>query len=167
MRDCISLFYTHVLNTPSPEELGGVGGTISEIQSGLNMRRDQRQRILNVVAKTHHALLTGKEYESMREFCVGSKSIKPGRIEEQAVADLRERGLSYTETTLLTNHDCLQIQQREASTGKEGCQQHVVSLQRAKLPSRTVGERQTICSKESVAKSVAVAKALGVVQDDG
>ena len=44
----------------------------------------------------------------MREFCVGSKSIKPGSIEEQAVADLRKRGLSYIETMILINRDCLQ-----------------------------------------------------------
>ena len=38
----------------------------------------------------------------------GSVAIKPGSPEEQAIADHRERGLSYTETTLLINRQCLQ-----------------------------------------------------------
>ena len=44
----------------------------------------------------------------MREFRAGNIAIKPGSPEEQAVADYRERGLSYTETTLLINRQCLQ-----------------------------------------------------------
>ena len=44
----------------------------------------------------------------MREFRAGSVAITPGSPEEQAVADNRERGLSYTKTTLLINRQCLQ-----------------------------------------------------------
>ena len=64
------------------------------------MKTSQRQRLLNVIAKTHHAMLMGKEYDSMREFRAGRTSIKPGSVKEKMVADLRERGLSDTETTI-------------------------------------------------------------------
>ena len=53
--------------------------------------------------KTHHALLTGAEYDSMHGFRAGSVAIKSGSPEEQAAADYRERGLSYIETMLLIN----------------------------------------------------------------
>ena len=56
----------------------------------------------------HHILLTGAKYDSMFEFCAGSVAIKSGSPEEQTVADYRERGLSYTDTTLLINRQCLQ-----------------------------------------------------------
>ena len=52
MRECISLFYTCVLNETPPEGWGDVVGPISEIQSSLNMKRGKRQRILKVVVKT-------------------------------------------------------------------------------------------------------------------
>ena len=44
----------------------------------------------------------------MRKFCVGSKSINVGSTKEQVVAYLLERGLGYTETTILINRDSLQ-----------------------------------------------------------
>ena len=53
-------------------------------------------------------MLTGAEYDPMREFRAGSVATTPGSPEEQAVADNRERGLSYTKTTLLINRQCLQ-----------------------------------------------------------
>ena len=44
----------------------------------------------------------------MQEFCAGSMSIKDGSVEQQMVADLRERGLSLSDRTILINRDCLQ-----------------------------------------------------------
>ena len=97
MRNCISILYMDALNSPPSKDWGGVNGTLSGIQTNLNMRKGQHQRIINVVAKTHHALITGKEYESMRNFRMGSKSIK--------IKERWERGLGYTKTTLFFNRD--------------------------------------------------------------
>ena len=72
-------------------------------KEGENVNANQHRRVLNVIVKTHHALLTSAEYDSMREFRGDSVAIKSGSPEEQAVADYRERSLSYTETTLLIN----------------------------------------------------------------
>ena len=108
MRDCISNYYLAVLGAPPPEDWRGEGGTVSEIARALRLNTNQHRRVLNVIVRTHHALLTGAEYDSMREFRAGSVAITPGSLEEQAVADNRERGLSYTETTLLINRQCLQ-----------------------------------------------------------
>ena len=93
----------NVLNVPPAEDWHGEGGTISQVTTALEINSNQHQRILNIVAKTHHAMLTGVEYDSMREFRGGSTTIKLGSIEEQTVTDYREQDLSYTETTLLIN----------------------------------------------------------------
>ena len=65
MRECISYFYLLVLHAPPPEDWNGEGGAVSEIQSALRLKASQRQRILNVIDATHHAHLTGEEYDSM------------------------------------------------------------------------------------------------------
>ena len=44
----------------------------------------------------------------MSEFRASSVAIKSGSPEEQAVTNYRERGISYIETTLLINRQCLQ-----------------------------------------------------------
>ena len=96
-----------MLGTPLPEERRGAGGTVSQTARALCLNANQHRRVLNVIIKTHHTLLTSAKYDSMREFRAGSVAIKSGSPEEQAVADYRERGLSYTETTLLINRQCL------------------------------------------------------------
>ena len=68
---------------------------------------NQHRLVLNVIVKMHHALLTGTKYDSMREFFASSAAIKSGSPEEQALADYRECGLSYTETVLLIIRQCL------------------------------------------------------------
>ena len=80
---------------PPPEEWCGVEGAVSEIPRALRLNANQHRCALNVIVKTHHTLLTGAEYLSMREFRAGSVTITFGSPEEQAVADYRKRGLSY------------------------------------------------------------------------
>ena len=58
---------------------------------------------MRVIAKTHHSLTVGEAHDSTRAFCAGTAFIKDGSKEQQLVADYRERGLSYTETTMLVN----------------------------------------------------------------
>ena len=86
---------------PPPEEWRGVDGTVSDIARALHLNANQHRPVLNVIVKTHHALLTGAEYDLMCKFRAGSIAIKSGSPEKQAAADYCERGLSYTETTLL------------------------------------------------------------------
>ena len=106
MRDCISSYYLAVLGASPPEEWHGVGGTVSKIACALCLYANQHWRVLNVIVKTHHALLTGAEYDSMCEFRAGSVAIKSGSPEEQAATDYRKRCLSYTETKLLISRKC-------------------------------------------------------------
>mmetsp|Transcript_16400 Transcript_16400/g.29739 ORF Transcript_16400/g.29739 Transcript_16400/m.29739 type:complete len:83 (-) Transcript_16400:160-408(-) len=77
--------------TSPPEDCRVESGTVSEIVSALRLKRSQRQRVLKVIATTHHARLTGEEYDSMRAFRAGNRAIKDGSVEQQMVADLRER----------------------------------------------------------------------------
>ena len=81
MRDCISSYYLAVLGAPPPEEWRGEGGTVSEIARALRLNKNQRRRVLNVIVRTHHAMLTGAEYDSMREFRAGSVVIKLDSVE--------------------------------------------------------------------------------------
>ena len=104
MRDYVSSYYLAVLGALLLEEWRGAGSTVAR---ALRLNANQRRRVLNVIVKMHHALLTGAEYDSMREFRAGSVAIKFGSPEEQAVTDYRESGLSYTKTTLLINRQCL------------------------------------------------------------
>ena len=60
MRDCISLFYLTVLCAPPPEDWHGEGGTVSQIARALRLKKSQKQQIINVIAKTHHAMITGE-----------------------------------------------------------------------------------------------------------
>ena len=106
MRDLISLFYLTVLHAPPPEDWHGDCGTVSEICTTLKLKKSQRLRVENVIAETHRALLLGEEYDSSRAHRPGTRAIKDGSVEQQMVADCRERGMSYTETTLFINRDC-------------------------------------------------------------
>ena len=105
-RDCILTYYLVVFWATPPEKWRGAGGTVSEIARAFRLNANQHRRVLNVIGKTHHALLTGAEYVLMREFHASSVAIKSGSPEEQVVTDYRERGLSYTETTLLISRKC-------------------------------------------------------------
>ena len=60
MRDCISLFYLTVMCAPPPEDWHGEGGTVSQIARALRLKKSQKQRVINVIAKTHHAMITGE-----------------------------------------------------------------------------------------------------------
>ena len=93
---------------PPLEDWRGEGRTVSNIARTLRLNTNQHRRVLHIIVRTHHALLTSAEYDSMREFRAGSAAIKPGSLEEQAVADYRERCLSYTETMILINQQCVQ-----------------------------------------------------------
>ena len=66
MQDCILTYYLVVLGVPPREEWRGAGSTVSEIARALRLNANQHLRVLNVIIKTHCALLTGAEHDSMR-----------------------------------------------------------------------------------------------------
>ena len=80
-----------------------------------------------MIAATHHAHLTGEEYNSIRAFRAGSRFIKDDSTEQQMVADLREQGLSFTETTYLINIDCIKNGRTKVSrSGVHTCEANMV-----------------------------------------
>ena len=107
MCECISPFCLTIIYAPPPKDWKGKGGTISEIVSTLRSKTSQRQRVEDVIAATHHAHHTGEEYNSMKAFQAGTHAIEDDSIEQQMVANLREQGLSFTDTTILSNQDCI------------------------------------------------------------
>ena len=75
-------YYLAVLGASTLEEWRGTGGTVSEIARAVCLNANKHRRVLNVIVKTHHALLTSAEYDSMREFRAGSVAVKSGSPEE-------------------------------------------------------------------------------------
>ena len=81
----------------------------------------------NVIAATHSSLISGVDYDSSRAHRPGTRAIKDGSIKQQMVADCRERGMSYTETTLTINIDC--IKHGRKTVGRSAvitCEAHMV-----------------------------------------
>ena len=75
---------------------------------------------------------------------MGSKSIKAGSIEEQAVADLCKRSLSYTKTTILINCDCFQkdratITHSAVHTCKQNMMRKVLNIERCPQGKKGIG----------------------------
>jgi hypothetical protein len=106
MRQLISLYYLRILRAPPPEDWHGEGGTVSMICEAMKMSKNQRRMIHKVISVTHQCLMTGETYEPMRASVPGTTAIKDGSREQQLIADYRERGLSFTETTMLVNRWC-------------------------------------------------------------
>ena len=74
-------------------------------------------------------MLFGEEYDLAREYRACTRSIADGSIEQQMVADNRERGLSYTETALVINRFCLQNDRPTVTrSGVVTCEQHMVHM---------------------------------------
>ena len=96
------------MHVSPPEDWNGKVRKVLQIASVLRLKESQSRRIQNVISKTHHSMLAGEEYDSMRYCRVGSKAIQIGSIEHHMVADMCERVVSYTECTILINIDCLQ-----------------------------------------------------------
>ena len=67
---------------------------IGKIARALCLNKNQHRRILDIIVRTHHTMLTGVDYDLMGKLCASSVAIKLGSLEEQAVPDHRKRGLS-------------------------------------------------------------------------
>eukprot|EP00956_Cyclotella_meneghiniana_P020465 scaffold36269_cov40-Cyclotella_meneghiniana.AAC.2 len=107
IRSIISEYYHVILEAPPPEDWDGEGGTVYQIIEGLKMDKNKdRHKVRRVILKTHKALLQGDEYVAMREYRPGTTAIKQGSIQQKLIADYREKGLSFTETTMMINRYC-------------------------------------------------------------
>jgi hypothetical protein len=107
-RKLISLLYLETMQAPPPEEWKGPGGTVSKIVEALKLDNSQRRRVERVIAETHHCLIHGEVYDAKRATHEGKLAIEDGSEIQQLVANYRERGLSYTETTMMINRWCLE-----------------------------------------------------------
>ena len=126
----ISTFYLTVCEASPPEDWRGHNGTVSQICTAMKLNnRSQRQRVENVIADTHHSILIGEEYDPSRAHRPGTRAIEDGSIEQQMVADLRERGLSYSETTVTINRDCIRNGRETVSRDAViTCEKHMVHV---------------------------------------
>ena len=103
-----------------------------------------------MIAATHHTHLTGEEYNSMQAFRAGTRAIKDGSIEQQMVADLRERALSFTETTYLINIECIKNGRTEVSrSGVRTCEanmlREVLSIERRPQGNKDIDSKWAKC----------------------
>ena len=76
-----------MLGVPPYEKWRREGDAVNKIALALRLNINQHRRILDVIVKTHYALLTGVGYDSMREFRAGSIANKPDSPEEQTDTD--------------------------------------------------------------------------------
>jgi hypothetical protein len=83
------------------------------------MQSDQRRRVSKVIKEPHQSLLRGESYDPTKALRAGTTAIKDGSMEQQLVADYRERGLSLTETTMLINRWCVRNGRKSIRYGIE------------------------------------------------
>jgi hypothetical protein len=134
MRQLISLHYTH-MKTPPPQDWYGEGGTISLIVGKLDSEVDRRT-VYKVIRETYTCAVNGEVYDPSRKRRENKSSIAKGSEIEKLVADYREAGLSYSQTTLLINIHCTKLNLRTVRRSA------VVScVARMKKTIRTVGKR--------------------------
>ena len=105
VRKLIHLFYVKV-GCPQPEVWNGVGGTILETIKSLAMSADERRKVKQVITDTYHSLCGGEDYNKGRASRETITEIADGSKIQQLVANYRERGLSYSQTTLMINMYC-------------------------------------------------------------
>jgi hypothetical protein len=105
VRKLIHLFYVKV-GCPPPEVWHGIGGTISETIKALAMSADERRKVKQVITDTYHSLCRGEDYNKGRASRENVTEIADGSKIQQLVADYREHGLSYSQTTLMINMYC-------------------------------------------------------------
>jgi hypothetical protein len=104
VRKLVSLFYIKI-GAPPPDELHGRGGTISKTMNALDMSvlADECRKVERIITKTYHSLLGGEEYNEGRKSRKNLTAIADGNKIQQLVADYREAGLSFSQTTVMIN----------------------------------------------------------------
>ncbi len=107
VRKLVSLFYIKIGALP-PDEWQGRGGTMSKTMNALDMSvlADERRKVERIITKTYHSLLHGEEYDEGRKSRKNLTAIADGNKIQQLVADCREAGLSFSQTTVMINIYC-------------------------------------------------------------
>ncbi len=103
----VSLFYIKI-GAPPPNDWHGRGGTISKAMNAFDMSvsADERRKVERIITKTYHSLLRGEEYNKGRKSRKNLTTIADGDNIQQLVADYREAGLSFSQTTVMINMYC-------------------------------------------------------------
>ena len=70
------------------------------------MSADECRKVEQVITYTYHSLCCGQEYNEGRASCENVTEIADGSKIQQLVANYREHGLSYSQTTLMINIYC-------------------------------------------------------------
>ena len=100
------LLHLHQIGYPPPKYWHGNGGTISIMLKALAMSADKCRKVTRVITDTYHCLWQGEVYNVARASCDNVTAIADGTKIQQLIADCREAGLSYSQTTLLINMHC-------------------------------------------------------------
>ena len=106
-RKLVHLYYIKI-GSPPPEDWRGEGGAISRIIAALEMTANERRKVERVIHKTYHSLRNGEIYDESRSSRQNETAIADGSKIQQLVADYRETGLSYSETTMVINVYCIE-----------------------------------------------------------
>jgi hypothetical protein len=73
----------------------------------LAMSDDECRKVMRVITDTYHCLHQGEVYDKARALHNNVTAIADGtKIQHQLIADYREAGLSFSQTTLLINMHC-------------------------------------------------------------
>jgi hypothetical protein len=70
------------------------------------MSDDERRKVTRVITDTYHCLRQGEVYDKARASHNNVTAIVDGTKIQQLIADYREAGLSFSQTTLLINMHC-------------------------------------------------------------
>ncbi len=104
VRKLVSLFYIKI-GAPPPNDWNSRGRMISKTMNALDMSvsADKRRKVERIITKTYHSLLHGEEYNKGRKSRKNLTAITDGNNIQQLVADYREAGLSFSQTTVMIN----------------------------------------------------------------
>ena len=114
------------MQAPPPEDWTGPGGTVSEVIKTLKLSKNLRRKVLTIISQTHRSLLVGTECDLSQAHQAGTRMIADGSEEQQMIANYRERGLSYTETTMLVNRWCIASERTTVTRSAiRTCEEHM------------------------------------------
>ena len=100
----IALMYSRTLNSPPPEEWAGKDGTVRQIMVKLELGESKRFTVKRVIKQTYEMQEEGLDYDGkVREGRGRESIIAVGSKWEKMIADHKESGLSFEETTQAVN----------------------------------------------------------------
>ena len=74
--------------------------------NALDMSADECRKVERIITNTYHSLLCSEEYNEGRKLQKNLIAIADGNKIQQLVANCREAGLSFSQTTVMINNYC-------------------------------------------------------------